>query len=196
MISSLLAVCILAPCVAADQAAKKYTVKQGMIQYQISGLENGTETLWWEDYGKKEARERVTEVKMMGMTTKTSRKTIMDESFIYVVDNKEKTVVKTSLESASPFAGKQMSKEFGEEFILANGGKKTGTEKVLGKKCEIWELPKLGSRIWVWEGIPLKTTVNLGVEVTTEAVELDTDKPDEEVFVYPKSYKLIVPPAY
>ena len=53
-------------------------------------------------------------------------------------------------------------------------GKQVGTENILGKECEIYEVS--GMKIWMWNGISLKSQMSMMGNYTMEAVSLDVDK--------------------
>ncbi len=66
--------------------------------------------------------------------------------------------------------GKNM-KESGEAMMLKMGGKKTGTDTVLGYTCDVWNL--MGTKQCIYKGIPLKVETNMmgikNVELATKA---------------------------
>lgn len=64
-------------------------------------------------------------------------------------------------------------KELGRKIMERLGGKKIGNETFFGKNCEVWELTKLKSKVWVYKYIPLKTIMNILGEVTIEAVKIE-----------------------
>ena len=71
------------------------------------------------------------------------------------------------------------------------GGKKIGNETFLGKNCEVWELTKLKSKVWVYKYIPLKTIMNILGEVTIEAVKIEENASvSADKFVVPKGFKV------
>ncbi len=50
---------------------------------------------------------------------------------------------------------------------------KVGTETILGKKCDWWEMKQLVTKTYIWPGIALKTIAGIpGMEVIQPAVNL------------------------
>lgn len=65
--------------------------------------------------------------------------------------------------------------DYGKEIMIKMGGKKVGTEKLLGKNCEIWEVKSLGTRTWVWNWIPLKIVSKMaGMDIIILATKILT----------------------
>jgi hypothetical protein len=68
--------------------------------------------------------------------------------------------------------------EIGEKMMVKMGGKKIGSETIDGRDCDIWELKKMMSKIWVWQTIPIKTEINMmGMNITQTATSVETDIP-------------------
>ena len=168
--------------VMAQQSAKTYAVKSGKIEYKLSGSTNGTKTIYFDNYGNKyfEHEKSVTETKIFGITdrSKTDKITIINNNHFWTIDN----IDKKYYEGEMPYTG--LAKEMAEgmtdaeieklsDNILASfGGKQLGTEKVLGYNCEKIEI--MGSLIWVYKGISLKSkTEVMGVVVNEDAVSFN-----------------------
>lgn len=97
----------------------------------------------------------------------------------YSIDNKTKTGTKTInkfLENMTGNADDEDMIEVGEQMLENMGGKKVGTETVLGKQCDVWEISSMGTKIWVWNGIALKTTIDfLGQSYSIIATNIQVD---------------------
>ncbi len=82
--------------------------------------------------------------------------------------------------SSPQMAGKTALDVLPEDMMKSAGGKKTGKEKILGYNCDIREV--MGSKIWMYKGVPLKTENNMmGTTYINEAVKarFDIDVPDK-----------------
>ena len=68
------------------------------------------------------------------------------------------------------------------------GGKKIGEEEVLGKTCEVWEIKNMGTKIWIWKGITLKTETDMmGMKINQTATKNRNHiKMAEEYFEVPE----------
>lgn len=70
--------------------------------------------------------------------------------------------------------------EFGESMLVSMGGEKTGSEKILGYNCDVWEFA--GGKQWIYKGVMLKLEMTmLGITTSTLATtaKLNTNVPDK-----------------
>jgi hypothetical protein len=156
----------------ADTKDKKYEIKSASIKYKNSMM--GTETtkmVYFKEYGDIEAT--TSDMAFMGM--KGKQVSLQKEGFLYIFLEGEKEGMKMKMEDSIV-----KSQILNEENITKEHGKKTVTEKVLGKECTVYEINEGGvpTKIWIWKKLPLKVTYSQqGVEVVMEAVELN-ESPD------------------
>jgi hypothetical protein len=159
-----------------DAKTERYEVESGIVHYTISGGGNimgmrheshGKKTLYFDEYGNVEVQEVEETSSTMGRTDRAHRLTKIEDKMIYSVDFKRKIITKQDISAL--MQGKNMSK-MGKAMLKEMGGKKTGHDKVLGYDCEVWEV--MGSRIWLYKGVPLKTVSNImGMSHKEEATE-------------------------
>ncbi|MEN8192027.1 MAG: hypothetical protein ABFS12_04380 [Bacteroidota bacterium] len=160
------------------QDFKRYQFKSGKVVYKVSGVQTGTETMYFDDYGRKEVHFNESVIEMMGTKQETNTQTIMKDKFIYVIDKKTNTAQKMENPLYSMFSDEDDLQKVGEDIMKKMGGKKVGNETINGKDCEVWDVPKMGGKIWVWNSIGIKTVVNMmGMNITqiAESVETDVD---------------------
>jgi len=75
---------------------------------------------------------------------------------------------------AAMFGGGENLKESGEKMMKSMGGKKLGTDKVLGYTCDVWEL--MGSKQCIYKGIPLRVVTDvMGLKSTEVATKAEFD---------------------
>lgn len=142
----------------------------------MSGIQTGTETLYFDDYGRKEVHFNESDIDMMGVKQKSNTQTIMDGKFIYTIDKEKNTAQKMENPLYSMFSDEDDLKKVGEDIMKKMGGQKVGTETINGRECEIWEVQKMGGKIWVWKSISIKTVVNMmGMSITQEVESIETD---------------------
>ena len=152
-----------------EAGAKRYEIKSGIVIYNIEGggsmlgfstKTTGTEKLYFTDWGNLELREVNEKNVAAGQTTVVHNITKIDHGTVYSVDNEEKIILKQDIAMFKEMdkQGKNMS-TIGKDMMKQMGGKKTGTGKVLGYPCEIWEV--LGTKTWIYKGVPLKTEANI-----------------------------------
>ncbi len=177
----------------AGEPPRRYQVESCIVEYALSGFQKGTETLYLDDWGRKEAKYTNTELSMMGVTQKTNKVTIMDNDWIYNVDLNTNTGTRVPNNALKGIAenseGKDMT-EVGEEMMVNMGGVKVGTEDVAGKTCDVWEIKQMNTKTWIWKGVTLKSVVSMpGMETTSTAtsVEENADVPKEKLGVPAKA---------
>ncbi len=156
---------------------KRYTVKSAIVEYEISGAQTGSETLYFKNFGEKEARYSQMNIKMFGFNSETKNLTIIDRDWLYTINLKEKQGTKMNIAKAQEMAMKGMQnpmlQNFGKKAIQKMGGIKEGTEKILGKTCQIYSFPQMNMKVWIYNGILLKSTMNYsGMEMNYIAKSL------------------------
>lgn len=161
--------------------AKRYELRSGIVEYKSSGggsimgfsqKSEGSSKLYFTDYGNLELQEHTEKQTTMGKTTASHSLIKIDHGKLYIVDDEKHVIYTKDLdELMQTQKGKKDLMKMGKEMMQQMGGKKVGTGKVLGYPCEIWEL--MGSRVWLYKGIPLKSESNVmgfkHTEVATKA---------------------------
>ena len=158
------------------QDFKRYQFKSGKVVYTMSGIQTGTETLYFDDYGRKEVHFNESVIDMMGVKQESNTQTIMEGKYIYTIDKEKNTAQKMENPLYSMFSDEDDLQKVGEDIMKKMGGKKIGNETIDGKDCEIWEVKKMGGKIWVWNSLAIKTVVNMmGMNITQKAESIETD---------------------
>jgi hypothetical protein len=165
-----------------DAGYKRYQIESARVEYEMSGPQTGTETLYFDQWGMREAKYSNTALAVMGFTKKTNQLTILDGEWIYAIDLDKKTGTKTKHPLMQEIAEKHGTKDLAKvgERVMHQMGERVGTEEVAGKRCEVWEVKDdrggTLSTSWVWNGIPLKTQVNMaGMQQTVTATKVEAD---------------------
>jgi hypothetical protein len=176
---------------------KLYGVESGRIEYTISGngdmmgiksRVSGKKKLLFKEYGAKSMteKEQTQETVMGGKSTveKTHELTYLDGVMLYNADLKKKRIVRMqnpAIAMMGALGGGKSPMEMGETMLKKMGGKKVGTDKVLGYTCDVWEA--MGTRQCIYKGIPLKVVSDVmgikNTEIATKAV-FGTALPDED----------------
>ncbi len=182
-----------------ETTLKRYDLKSGIVKYKtnISGKVmgstikgSGTEELYFKNWGavelKKRDEKKVTHINIFGQkkTEVDEEHTInkLDNGKSYNVDVKNKVIYVTrdpAMEMMKTFNNGNVVNP-GEEMLKSMGGKKVGTEKILGYNCEVWEIP--GGKQWIYKGLPLKLQMTvMGITTTNEATQakFNTSVPDK-----------------
>jgi len=173
---------------------KRYAIESGVIEYSFEGIQSGTETVYFDRWGMREARYAKGQVRQGGRTQKIDRLLLRDGDWVYNIDLDKKI----GAQSPNPFRlppqvpGEQTSVEMNEEIMQKIGGVKTGSEKVAGKKCDIWEVQAMGSKSWLWKWIPLKTQSLIpNMKVTMTATRVEERPVSADKFQIPKDVQIM-----
>ena len=187
----------------ADQY-KKYGVESGKIDYKIAGSGNimgvttktvGKKRVLFDAYGARELNEenqvQKTTIGGNAKVDKSHKLTYMQGAMIYTVDLKAKRIMRMQnpgFAMMGAMGGKDVM-ETGEAMMKKIGGKKVGTDKVLGYTCDVWEI--MGSvKQCMYKGLPLKVESNVmgikNVEIATKAeFDISLSKDDFELPDFP-----------
>ena len=160
-----------------DAGFKRYQIESGIVQSELSGAQKGSETLYFDRWGMREAKYTNSVLTIAGMTQKSNTLNLIDGDWIYVIDLDKRTGTKTQnpllKQIADRAANKDLS-ELGEKMMRDMGAEKTGTEEVAGKMCDVWEVKNLRTKSWVWKSVTLKVQVNMGaMEMNSTATRFE-----------------------
>lgn len=179
---------------ASGEIMKKYDVKSGKIDYSISVSGGflgatiktvGKKRVIFDAYGVKSLTElnKIEKKSINGKSTvsKTHTMQYMNNALLYSVNFKSKKITRMQnpgMGLGSLFGGGKNMQQTGKAMMQKMGGKKVGTDKVLGYSCTVWEL--MGSRQCLYKGIPLKIETNImgikNLEVATKIkFDISTD---------------------
>ena len=164
---------------ASAQDDKYFEIESGRMHSTLSGIQNGKEILTWDDFGQFLMRQTMAVLEMMGFSQEQNTTLITIKNDVYNVDPKKMTGthMKNDFMGDASTAQKQ---QFAEELIKKWNGKKIGEEVIAGKLCDIWDIPDMYTKIWIWKGLTLKTETNMmgNVQIVTATkLELDIDIP-------------------
>lgn len=173
------------------QEVQRYKIRSGIVEYKLSGVQTGSETIYFDRWGMREAKYSQAETKMMNMSIKKNILTLLDGDWTYSVDLDAKTGTKVptpllkDLSAQAKREGKDLT-DIGEDIMKRSGAKKIGEETFLGKRCDVWEIQNLKTKTWVWQGLALKTEASMmGKTILIEATRVQ-----ENVSVPPEKLAL------
>jgi len=171
----------------ADEMMKRYDVKSGKVEYSIQSSGEflgvsiktiGKKKVIFDDYGVKDLTEvnKVEKRSINGKADVTKTHTIdyVNNAILYSVSFDEQKIMRTknpAMTLGALFGGGHNMKQTGESLIKAMGGKKVGTDKILGYDCAVWDI--MGSKQCIYKGIALKVETNIlgmkNIELATKA---------------------------
>jgi hypothetical protein len=168
---------------APSDVVKKYPFKSAIVEMKYGGDCTGTQVIYIDDYGMKEARVENFKMKMMRMEVPTNKIDLTIGDWLYNIDMEKKEGTKMK----NPFMDmmKSMSEEqkkdlvkMGEDMMRQMGAKEAGEETIAGKPCKVWTMESLGTKVWTWSGLTLKSRADLmGVKQHLEATNVQIDVP-------------------
>ena len=152
------------------QAQEKFQFKSAVVKYKISGdYQNGEMEMYIDDYGEKRCIITKIDMTMGEIKTSSHNMMIFTENAVYNINLAEKTGTKTTLTPEQKERLLQMAKQMSLDKIESMG-KKVGTETILGKPCDVYEIS--GMKIWLWKGLNLKSETSMMCKYTSEAVSV------------------------
>ncbi len=102
---------------------------------------------------------------------------ILKNGMVYHVNFDKKQIMRMGNMGAGMamlMGGGQNMKQSGEDMMKQMGGKKIGTDKVLGYSCDVWNL--MGTKQCMYKGIPLRVETNvMGMKNTEIATKAEFD---------------------
>lgn len=185
--------------------APKLPFENAVINYKISGTEQGTQVVYVKDGGKHIAKHRKTSMKMMGMKQETDTIEITSPDHIISVNLKDKTGTKqinpvkfmideyNKLSAADKQKVMANAEKTGMNMMQGFNGKVTPkAQKIHGFDCDKVEVMGVTNFLINGTSIELKTSSNMmGIKMNVEAVSVDTKSPvPASAFEVPAGIKL------
>lgn len=174
---------------------KRYGIKSGVIEYIITGSQEGTKTLYFDSWGMRQAEYTRSVLTVSGFTKALNLVNIIDGEFQYMINIDQNSGTKTRnpiLKSIEQLRGQKGFNEFGEQMLLSMGANKIGSEEFLGKDCDVYEMKSTGTKLWVWKWLTLKSvTKSGGLEINLIATRINDGGPvPSEKFKIPEKVVL------
>lgn len=169
--------------------AKRAEYKSGVVEYTTKGFSTGKQTLYFDDWGFKNA---VIQTMKVGETT-VQNHIIITEGWTYQINKTEKRYFKVKNDDSEKYRVLyekfKNNEDATNELLKQAGGKMIGKEKFMEKDCDIWEMTTQNSKNWLWKGVILKSVMSMPFgKLTFEAIsiKLDVAIPDS-VFAIPQN---------
>lgn len=160
---------------------KRYSIESGIVEYELTGIQVGQATLYFDNYGMVEATYEKAVMDAMGFRRDIEFVNYLDGYWQYNWDkiiNSATKMKNTILADIIENAEDGDLAEAGMVMLKAMGAEKIGEEVLLGKACDIWEVQQLGTKLWVWKGVTLKSNMNMmGMIINRVATSIAPDAP-------------------
>jgi hypothetical protein len=177
---------------------KPYPYETGVIEYKYTGGLEGTQMIYFKDYG------RILSVEEDYVNTSSPVPSHTHQLFINTPDkyyfanliDKRGYVVQRN-DTATPGQVNLLGDitTIGiDSTMRKNGYKPSGTTDIAGKKCRVYRSASGESEFCFWEGLNIRTQMELGANVKykLEAVKInENEKAPEEKFSPPSDVKIL-----
>lgn len=176
---------------------KELPFESGMVHYSLSGMEEGTETLYIKEYGAQTARYHTAKATMMGMTMETKTVELTDSDWVYLYDLVENTGVKSgnptkymieefnALSAADKKKAKEKAEAMGAQYAGMGTFEKNAAD-LLGYSCD--RIAAMGTVSYVIHDsdIPLKMEMNtMGMTMNVTALSVKEGEVPGKYFQHP-----------
>jgi hypothetical protein len=178
---------------ALEKTFKRYGIKSGIITYKVTGINTGTETIYFDQYGMREAKYSQTESNVFGMKTQNNGLSLLIGIQQYEID----LTAKTGTHLVNPILEKIVENgedlgEVGEQMLIDMGGEKLGTEEFMGKTCDKWTVSSMAADMLIYKQMTLKMHSSImGLTLDIEVTDLKENVAiPEEKFTIPEGITL------
>ncbi len=173
---------------------KRYGIKSAVVEYIITGSQEGTKTLYFDNWGMRQAEYTRSVLSVGGFSKPINIVNIIDGDYQYMINIDQNSGTKTRnpiLRSMDELKGQKGFNEFGEQMLLSMGANKIGKEEFLGKDCDIYDMRNTGTRLWIWKWITLKSETNSrGLEINVTATRINEGAVPKDKFKIPDNVTL------
>lgn len=173
---------------------KRYGIKSAVIEYIITGSQEGTKTLYFDNWGMRQAEYTRSVLSVGGFSKPINIVNIIDGDYQYMINIDQNSGTKTRnpiLRSMDELRDQKGFNEFGEQMLLSMGANKIGKEEFLGKDCDIYDMRNTGTRLWIWKWITLKSETNSrGLEINVTATRINEGAVPKDKFKIPDNVTL------
>lgn len=179
----------------AGEDQKRYGLESGRIEYQFSGDSKGTEVVIFDHWGWREKRTVDKSTTTWGNTAEIKSTQLQDGNYSVshmTGSSRARAYQDRLLQNSLQNSSKAVEVIHGLEIVKARGGKKVDSEKILGRKCDVYEIKNLSQKLWVWEGIVLRSEQKvLENKIVMVAVNLEpVEEFSEQNFALPEDVKI------
>lgn len=176
---------------------RRYSIRSAIVEYDISGSQEGSKTIYFDDWGMRQAEESNTTITVGEFSKTANLLSITVGEWQYTINQDTKTGTKSKsqlLEIKEELEGQKYFGELGEQMLIKMGGQKIGEERFMDKDCVVYNFKNLRMKAWYWNWILLKSETSSGpvnITVTARSLKENVSIP-KEVFAVPEGVTLNV----
>ena len=170
------------------------------VKYSLTGMEEGSETIYIKEYGQMSATYHTAVTSMMGMKMESQTVEIEDPEWIYSFDLVERIGQKTrnpkfymqeefeKMPAADQQAVLANSEKLGGNFMQTMGGViEEKAAQIMGFDCD--KVSVMGATTYTIHNTPVLMKMEssvMGLKINQEATSIDKGKVDDKVFSFPE----------
>ena len=171
---------------------RAFGIPSAIVDYDVRGLKSGTERLYFDGWGTRQARYIHTKMLVMGLAQEENVLKIDDGRWSYTIDLPKATGIRQPnpvLQAHAADVGHDGKLVLKDEVMTDMGGRKAGSNNILGHTCRVWVVPATHTSYCLWKNIPLLTVMcDNDVEITTTAISINENVPVKDgIFKIPDS---------
>lgn len=169
-----------------------YQMESGIVEFTVTGAQTGKETLYFDQWGLRQARHTRSETPTRGVSNIV---TLTLRDWTYIIDpeknlgqKEQDQVLKDLLENA---AGSDA--DLAASWLTRKGWEKIDEGIILERPCTVWHLKDPGIKLWIWKGIPLRIQASSeGGDIVMTAVKIEENAAlPENIFIIPGTIRFI-----
>jgi hypothetical protein len=169
------------------QDSGNYPFKSGLIKYAIHGPAEGTEQIYFDDFGQRISYLKVTTHSGSSGLPADSLFIIIQHDSLFEYDLTNHKMLRQ--EKTSPAVGVRFN-IISPEMIDLLGYRLTGHEQIAGKTCD--KFTGENGNLWVWNNIVLKSEIEIiNTRLVTEATVIQVNTPVPDMYFKKPFNKMI-----
>lgn len=170
---------------------KRYGVEKGTLVFQYTGISSGTDYIYFDNWGWREAKYSRVTTKLGTFSEETNAVQYLDGENRYVYQNATNKAKYYDGRQAVTVAEQSGTKDLAAyaDVMLRNmGAKQNGKSKIQNIDCDVWTIEEKNVKLFMWKGITMgeESYVN-GNPVGRKLMQVELDKnPPLEKLLLPK----------
>ncbi len=140
------------------QGFRRYGIEKGALIFRLDGAVSGTEHLYFDNWGWREAKYTRTTTLAGAYQEHTNEVQYMDGEFRYLYDAGTETAYYFESPQIQQSAEKYHTKNMlavGVEMLKEMGAQPAGNGKIGDIDCEIWKIKKYRTTLYLWQRLTL-----------------------------------------
>ncbi len=165
----------------------RYGVKSGHLVYTLKGIKQGTEELFFDQYGYRQVKYTKIYFKIGTSIKELSSITLYRNDSVYMLNLKDSSIQKYSEDYLYKKAKNLNSLNLGDAqialLIKEQGMQKKGSIRFLNKDCRVYANADSSNVIWFWKNIPLYSKsklLNVSNEQKAIRIQIELDIPESK----------------